>query len=302
MYPVVKIGVSFDCYLDEHTGEIRYIVENAKGKQFDVTKKVYYALLKADGTRPLDLQDGGAKLLPDLKRYGLVSTSRFSREAGLFNRFILCPFRNKTRKPLRFLQVFNSLIPLLALAFFAWGRYLQPDKIPAEGFRFNLLPYLVLVVFSLFMHEVGHLLVSLSYGGHIGDLGVLLIGVIPVGAYVSCNEYSLPERSQKIRFFLGGVMMNFLMAAVFYVLSMLIPEWHLQLYTTFIFNLIMIVVNLFPVRGLDGERLLFLCIKMKKRTKTIVQYICGFIGGVFFIFDVGYAAYGLYRFVSGLIG
>ena len=86
MYPMLCDGVKF-----RSSGEGRsksFFVQNDDGDEFMVSSAVYKALLCCDGTRPLRLPDQGESLLPELKRCGLVRTSRWVK-GGLFNLFTL---------------------------------------------------------------------------------------------------------------------------------------------------------------------------------------------------------------------
>ena len=59
MYPVLKEGVSIGTFHYEGSDTIHYYIENADGEEFEISRRLWDALLKADGTRPLDLPDNG---------------------------------------------------------------------------------------------------------------------------------------------------------------------------------------------------------------------------------------------------
>lgn len=69
--------------------------EDADGEEFEIDYRLWKALLKADGTKPLDLPGHGQKILPLLKHRGLVRTSRFVRGNDVFNRFVLFPLSDQ---------------------------------------------------------------------------------------------------------------------------------------------------------------------------------------------------------------
>lgn len=75
MYPILKDGVSLGTFQYEGSETTHYFVENADGQEFEVSHRLWNALLKADGTQPLALPDKGKKLLPVLKEHNLVQTS-----------------------------------------------------------------------------------------------------------------------------------------------------------------------------------------------------------------------------------
>ena len=72
MYPVLKEGVTIGTFRYEGSEKIHYYAENPNGKEFELSHRLWNALLQADGTHPLDLPDKGHRVLPKLKRYGLV--------------------------------------------------------------------------------------------------------------------------------------------------------------------------------------------------------------------------------------
>ena len=65
MYPVLKEGVSIGTFHYEGSDTIHYYIENADGEEFEISRRLWDALLKADGTRPLDLPDNGQGLQQD---------------------------------------------------------------------------------------------------------------------------------------------------------------------------------------------------------------------------------------------
>ena len=76
MYPVLKEGVSIGTFQYEGSDIAHYYIENADGEEFEISHRLRDALLQADGTRPLNLPNNGSRVLPKLKRLGLVRTSR----------------------------------------------------------------------------------------------------------------------------------------------------------------------------------------------------------------------------------
>ena len=82
------------------------------------------------------------------------------------------------------------------------------------GYYFSWWLYYGLLVCSLALHEVGHLVAGLAYGYKISDTGILLLGIIPIGAYVAHEDKKDASRSEKVQFALAGVEMNLLIAGI----------------------------------------------------------------------------------------
>ena len=98
MYPMLKEGAFTWSFYDEYTEATHYYAENAAGDEFEINRRLYDSLCKADGTKPLGLPDKGKRILPELKKHDLVRTSRFVQdEDSTFNRFILFPIGNPLR-------------------------------------------------------------------------------------------------------------------------------------------------------------------------------------------------------------
>lgn len=95
MYPVPKEGVSIGTFQYEGSDTTHYYIENVDGEEFEISYRLWDALLQADGTRPLNLPNNGKRILQKLRRLGLVRTSRFVRDDGIFNRFILFPIGSR---------------------------------------------------------------------------------------------------------------------------------------------------------------------------------------------------------------
>ena len=188
MYPVLKEGVSIGTFRYEGSDATHYYIENADGVEFEISRRLWDALLKADGTRPLDLPDNGRRILPKLKRHGLVRTSRFVQDDGLFNRFILFPIGNRLQAGRLIFKSLNAALPAVAILIFAIGIYVTTTEGEGSGYNFSWWLYYGLIALSLALHELGHLIAGLAYGYNISDTGILLLGIIPFGAYVAHED------------------------------------------------------------------------------------------------------------------
>lgn len=214
MYPVLKEGVSIGTFQYEGSDATHYFIENADGEEFEISSRLWDALLKADGTRPLDLPDNGRRVLPKLKRHGLVRTSRFVQDDGLFNRFILFPIGNRLQAGKLIFKALNAALPAVAILIFAIGIYVTTSDGEGSGYNFSWWLYYGLIALSLALHELGHLVAGLAYGYKISDTGILLLGIIPLGAYVAHEDKKDATKAEKIQFALAGVEVNLLFAGI----------------------------------------------------------------------------------------
>ena len=122
MYPMLKEGITIGAFSYEGSDETHYFVENGKGGEFEISYALYKALVHADGTKPLRLRHcGGKKTVEELKRLGIIRTSRFVSDDDLFNRFILFPIGSRARKYRPLCVLVNQLLPFLSIIVFVVG-------------------------------------------------------------------------------------------------------------------------------------------------------------------------------------
>lgn len=253
MYPVLKEGVSIGTFQYEGSDTTHYYIENADGEKFEISHRLWSALLKADGTRPLNLPDNGRRILRKLKIKGLVRTSRFVREDGIFNRFILFPIGNKLQASRSIFKAINANLPAVSILIFVIGIYLTASAGEGSGHNFSWWLYYGLIALSLAFHELGHLVAGLAYGYKISDTGILLFGIIPLGAYVAYEDKKDATKAEKIQFALAGVEVNLLLAGICLLLAVLCYQWSLTILYVANVNVMLVGVNLLPASGLDGE-------------------------------------------------
>lgn len=253
MYPVLKEGVSIGTFQYEGSDTTHYYIENAAGEEFEISHKLWDALLQADGTHPLNLPNNGSWVLPKLKRLGLVRTSRFVRDDGIFNRFILFPIGSRSQNNSLLCKAINAVLPVVSALIFAIGVYLMKSSGTDTGYHFSWWLYCGLLVCSLALHEVGHLVAGLAYGYKISDTGILLLGIIPIGAYVAHEDKKDASRSEKVQFALAGVEMNLMIAGICLLMAMQYYSLSLVLVSVANINVVLAGINLLPASGLDGE-------------------------------------------------
>lgn len=298
MYPVLKEGVSIGTFQYEGSDTIHYYVENADGKEFEISRNLWDALLQADGTQPLNLPDNGRRILPKLKKNGLVRTSRFVRGDGILNRFILFPIGSRSQDGSLFAKATNEILPILAILLFSVGIYYIISGRNNIGYDFNLWLYCGLLIGSLALHETGHLVAGLAYGYKIHDTGVLLLGIIPIGAYVAHEGKENATKAEKMQFALAGVEMNLLIAGICLISAVCYYPLSSTMVSVANINVVLACINLLPASGLDGEYALSaLCevnsisevskkwlTNKKRRQKLLQSGLPGFVClGIFFI-------------------
>ena len=255
MYPILKDDVTYGTFqYDDGSDETHYFFENPSGETFEVDYEIFSALLRADGTEPLALSDP-QNVLPELIRCDLVQTSRFVR-SDIFNRFILFPLGNNVKRYRRLCSALNAVLPVLSVLVFVIGVVMKMTSDNLSGYEFDIWLYYGLYILSLALHEMGHLAAGLAYGYRMSEIGVLLFGVIPCGAYVAGTFKKRSKRSERIQFSLAGIEMNLLIAGICLIVSILNNAPINTLTQVANLNIMLVILNLIPTLGLDGESVL----------------------------------------------
>lgn len=256
MHPILKEGVATGTFTYKGSEDIHYFVENPEGKEFEISYTLYNALLKADGTKPLDLPNEGKEILPKLKKYNLVQTSRFVKGKHGINRFILFPIGEKAKGSRNACKAATYLLTAATIIFFIVGLFSIKTTDTRISDSFNLMIYIGSIPFLLAFHELGHLITGIAYGYDIRDTGILLFVFLPIGAYVSHGEKADAARIQRIHFALSGIQMNLLIAGVLWIVTTHFNPLPSNLVSIARLSAMLAGANLLPFSGFDGEAVL----------------------------------------------
>lgn len=116
----------------------------------------------------------------------------------------------------------------------------------------NWFIYCISVFISTAMHELAHASAAVAYENEVYDVGILLLGVLPIGAYV-CYDAREDNRKQRFQIALAGIEMNLSIGGVSLILSCLIPEMEFTYFMIAALSIAIAVINALPTSGLDGE-------------------------------------------------
>ena len=264
MYPMLREDVTLRKTKNQNSGKIRYFVKNRFEDEFEISRRLYHALLEADGTKPLSLPDKGKKIIPRLKKDKLVRTSRFTHLGGPLFGFILFPVGNNVRKNRWIFRLLNAVLPIASLLFFIVGVSVKLFSNTNGGHTNNTTfiswLYYLLCYFSILLHEIGHMNAGIAYGYRVCSVGFLFIGILPLGAYVSYNQNMNYNKhltpKEKIQFSLSGIESNLLMAGILLLASVLDSYLSETLIMCANINVLFAILNSLPAMGLDGEKAL----------------------------------------------
>lgn len=249
MYPMLNQGVELGTFTYEGSEDEHYYAINPNGDEFEISARIAHELERADGTRELKLRK---RIIKELKDSGLIHTSRFVKGDD-FNRFILFPISARALKYRDICLLINSLLPIVSVLTFVAGIFLKFESTSYWEDDFNLFVYYGILVVSLLSHECGHLVAGLAYGYSISELGVLLFGMIPVGAYVAHGEKENVRKCDRIQFSLAGIEVNLMIAGICLLGSMEIWSLSGTLFSIACLNVALAILNILPAQGLDGE-------------------------------------------------
>lgn len=248
MYLRLRDGVSIGTFTYVGSSEEHYFVEN-EHEEFEISCQVYQELMRADGTHALRLSKG---LLRQMKRDGILTTSRYIHD-GIISRYLLFPLGESIARFQPVCRVMNALLPILAgillvASIFVRRKYGHPGI----G-ELNFMLYYLLLFLSVAAHECGHLVSGIAYGYRFTEIGLLLFGILPAGAYVAHYKKEESSRLACIQHSLAGVEVNLLITALFLLLSVIPSPMDETLVMVANINVLLAVFNLLPTFGMDGE-------------------------------------------------
>lgn len=110
---------------------------------------------------------------------------------------------------------------------------------------------------ALLFHEIGHACSCLSYKGHLFEAGVGMSYFLPM-AYVLIDYDNVKERRKRVQILAAGIETNLILYGVFMCLC-LFPSGlfsTFELYLAAVTNLGIAIFNAFPLKGVDGLKIL----------------------------------------------
>jgi len=249
MYPRLQDGVSIGTFTYKGSSEKHYFVENKHEDQFEVSYHVYKELIHADGTHALHISKN---LLSRMKKDKVLTTSRYVFD-GIISRFVLVPLGKSIARFQPICRTINTVLPFVAVILFSVSVFLKQKHTPYSTSDLNVILYYLLILLSLAIHEYSHLISGIACGYRFTQMGLLVLGIFPVGAYVSHLEKKKIGHRARLQFSLAGIEANILIAAVFLLLSMIPSSLDTTLVAAANINVLLAVLNALPASGLDGE-------------------------------------------------
>ena len=104
---------------------------------------------------------------------------------------------------------------------------------------------------GLALHELGHMVACLAYGGRVFEVGVGINFFLPC-AYVLMNESHIKKRMRKAQVSAAGIEMNLILASICLIMAV-----HIEIFSGFLLgaaiqNIFLAFLNLTLIDGFDG--------------------------------------------------
>lgn len=263
MKPMLESGITLGEYVDEQDGKevcTGYYVGNRDGEEFKISHEMYQLLLHTDGRRPFKLDGVSSakmrRIQSEMVRCKIIRTKRFARN-GLINQFTLLPIGEASKRAKRRFASVNRMLPWLTLLWFAIGVCTTYCVAVNENWDSDFsIPILVILTLAMFViHEGAHLVAAIAYGCRAWEIGVLLLGIIPCGAYVATSG-APKRRREAVQLYLAGPESNVLLAGVYMLLANIISAYEITFVVAAVSSFALGLANCIPAFGLDGHNAL----------------------------------------------
>lgn len=137
------------------------------------------------------------------------------------------------------------------------------------------LVWVVVILFSVFFHELGHALTAILFGQK-ASITLMVFGG------VTSREGPPLSKWKEFLIVLNGPLAGLLLAIIAKTLSSLVsgsyPLLLYTLYITYVANVFWTIVNLFPIQPLDGGHLMLIVMEKAFGFKGVkIAYFCSFI-------------------------
>ena len=120
----------------------------------------------------------------------------------------------------------------------------------------NFSAYMLILFFSVFIHEMGH-----TASIRINRLKILSVEILPFGINIITNDNRLTAYKTDIIIALSGPCVNIIFA-IFTLVIIKFNGYNSYLFFAFLTNILYAGINLFPVKSLDGGKIAEILVKI----------------------------------------
>ncbi len=194
------------------------------------------------------------RMLKAFKENDVIRDSRFLSKSLLSTLFTVWT-PNVTKKMRLISYVLNTLllisfIPILAFSILYFVNYIGDISMD-----YIVSGSLIGMLLGMVMHEMGHMIAGLAYGGQVFEVGLMFQFFIP-GAYVLLDDRNIKSTMKRIQVYAAGIEMNLLLSAIFIILSVPFEALSGFFLGAAINNIFIALLNLTFVDGFDGMKII----------------------------------------------
>lgn len=192
-----------------------------------------------------------ALLLDELEAENIIRDKRFFSKFFLF--LLVTVWQPKVTPNLRIVSfilnglLLMSFLPLLVFSVFYFLNFTYDINLD-----YMTIGSVIGLIVGLVMHEMGHMISCLGYGGRVFEVGVMLQFLLMPGAYVLMNENNIKKRMRRVQVSAAGIEMNLVLTAMFLILSARIEVLSGFFLGAAIQNVFLAFLNLTFINGFDG--------------------------------------------------
>lgn len=252
-YPILANWIRFR-HISRNEYEIVNLLHNEKIQADAYT--VWFARQLNGKRNPYRIDTNKSKeevdlLLGELEAENVIRDKRFLSKFFLF--LLVTIWRPKVTPNLRIVSfIINELLLISFLPFLAFSIFCFLNYTYDVNFDYITIGSIVGLIVGLVMHELGHMISCLGYGGRVFEVGVMLQFLLMPGAYVLMNESNIKKRMRRVQVSAAGIEMNFLLTAIFLILSARFEVLSGFFLGAAIQNAFLALLNLTLVDGFDG--------------------------------------------------
>ena len=189
-------------------------------------------------------------LLDELETERVIRDKRFLFKHFLY--LLVTVWRPRVTTGLRLFAFFvNGVLLVSWLPLLLFSVYYAVNNLYDLSSDYIVLGTVVGLAVGIAMHELGHMFACLAYGGRVFEVGIMLQFLLP-GAYVLLNSSAVKKRMRRIQISAAGVEMNFVLTAVFLLLTVSFADLSGFFLGAAIQNAFLGFINLTFINGFDG--------------------------------------------------
>lgn len=173
-------------------------------------------------------------------------------------------------------KIINALLAACWLPVLLLGAFLVMKSEP-DYLDMNILISMYAGLFAgtlsgIVLHEFGHMVACLAYGGKVYEAGIMLKFIVIPAAYVFMNHDCVRSRMKRVQINAAGIEMNFLLTGISLIAAVIFPGVAFGFFIgSALANVTLGLMNLILVSSLDGMQIIGellgienLCDKAKK--------------------------------------